>query len=61
MTHIAEAVGQQAGRSGLMVLCRSIFDLVNDFVRDEESSGAEKKPARYLKPDLLIVDDIGMK
>jgi DNA replication protein DnaC len=34
---------------------------VNDFVRDEAFSGAEKTLARHLKPDLLIVDDMGMK
>lgn len=60
-SHIAQALGQQAIRSGLTVLYRSIFDLVNDFVRDEAFSGAEKVLARYLKPDLLIVDDMGMK
>ncbi len=60
-SHIAQALGQQAVKSGLMVLYRSIFDLVNDFVRDEAFSGADKTLARYLKPDLLIVDDMGMK
>ncbi len=34
---------------------------MNDFVRDEAFSGAEKTLAPYLKPDLLIVDDMGMK
>src|SRR5262249_45970046 len=43
-----------------VVLYRSIFDLVRDFLQ-EDSLGDEKLLARYLKPDLLIVDDMGMK
>jgi len=60
-SHLAQAIGQKAVRSGMLVLYRSIFDLVNDFIRDEAFSGAEKVLAKYLKPDLLIVDDMGMK
>ena len=44
-----------------MVLYRSIFDVVRDFMHDEIVEGQEKILARYLKPDLLIVDDMGMK
>ena len=40
---------------------RSIFDLVRDFMREEDSGGVEKTLAKYLKPDLLIVDDMGLK
>jgi DNA replication protein DnaC len=40
---------------------RSIFDLVRDFLHDEAFDGQEKVLAKYLKPDLLIVDDMGMK
>ena len=40
---------------------RSIFDVVRDFLHDEAFDGQEKVLARYLKPDLLIVDDMGMK
>jgi len=43
------------------VLYRSIFDVVRDFLHDEAFAGQEKVLARYLKPDLLIVDDMGMK
>jgi DNA replication protein DnaC len=60
-SHIAQAIGQQAVRVGHIVLYRSIFDLVNDFIRDEAFSGDERVAARYLKPDLVIVDDMGMK
>ena len=43
------------------MLYRSIFDLVRDFLYDEAFEGEDKVLARYLKPDLLIIDDMGMK
>ena len=46
---------------GHTVLYRSIFDLVQDFVRDETFSGDDRAMTKYLKPDLLIIDDMGMK
>jgi len=58
---VVQAVGYQAIKQGFMVLYRSIFDLVRDFLHDEAFDGQEKVLARYLKPDLLIVDDMGMK
>ena len=48
-------------KQGLVVLYRSIFDVVRDFLHDEAAEGQEKILANYLKPDLLIVDDMGMK
>jgi DNA replication protein DnaC len=43
------------------VLYRSIFDLVRDFLRDEAFNQQDRVLRRYLKPDLLIVDDMGLK
>jgi DNA replication protein DnaC len=60
-SHLAQAIGQQAIRQGLTVRYRSIFDLVRDFLRDEAFAGQEKMLAQYLKPDLLIIDDMGIK
>lgn len=60
-SHIAQAIGFSAVQQGFHVLYRSIFDLVSDFVRDETFSGADRADARYLKPDLLVIDDMGMK
>ena len=53
--------GHAAIRSGLHVYYRSIFDVVRDFLNDEAMEGYEKTLQRYLKPDLLIIDDMGMK
>jgi DNA replication protein DnaC len=58
---VVQAVGYQAIKQGFVVLYRSIFDLVRDFLHDEAFDGQEKVLAKYLKPDLLIVDDMGMK
>ena len=35
--------------------------MVRDFLHDEALAGQDKVLARYLKPDLLIIDDFGMK
>lgn len=60
-SHLVQAIGYQAIKIGHSVLYRSIFDVVRDFLHDEAIGGEEKVLAKYLKPDLLIVDDMGMK
>ncbi len=60
-SHLAQAIGYQAIRSGLTVRYRSIFDLVRDFLADEAFVGVDKVLNQYLKPDLLIIDDMGIK
>lgn len=60
-SHLVQAIGYQAIKAGHVVLYRSIFDLARDFLHDEAFAGHDKVLARYLKPDLLIVDDMGMK
>jgi DNA replication protein DnaC len=60
-SHLCQALGYQAIKAGFVVLYRSIFDVVRDFLHDEAFAGQERVLARYLKPDLLIVDDMGMK
>jgi DNA replication protein DnaC len=60
-SHLAQALGHQAIKNGLVVLYRSIFDLVRDFLHDEALAGQDKTLDRYLRPDLLIIDDMGMK
>jgi len=60
-SHLAQAIGLHLIRSGWTVLYRSIFDAVRDMLHDEAFDGHEKVMTRYLKPDLLILDDMGMK
>ena len=60
-SHLAQALGYQAVKNGSTVLYRSIFDLVRDFLHDEALNQQDKIMERYLRPDLLIIDDMGMK
>jgi DNA replication protein DnaC len=60
-SHLVQAIGYQAIKCGFLVLYRSIFDVVRDFLHDETFDGEDKTMAKYLKPELLIVDDMGMK
>lgn len=58
---LVQALAYEAIKQGFVVLYRSIFDVVRDFLHDESLGGEERVLAKYLKPDLLIVDDMGMK
>ena len=60
-SHLVQAIGYQLIKLGYVVLYRSIFDVVRDFLQDEAMDGHERAMAKYLKPDLLIIDDFGMK
>jgi DNA replication protein DnaC len=60
-SHLAQAIGRKLVYMGVSVLYRSIFDAVRDFLHDEAFAGHDKIMARYLKPDLLILDDMGLK
>src|SRR5262245_21760219 len=60
-SHLVQCIGYHALKAGFVVLYRSIFDVVRDFLHDEALGGEDKVLARYLKPDLLIIDDMGMK
>jgi DNA replication protein DnaC len=58
---LVQAIGNQAIKQGFIVRYRSIFDVVRDFLHDEAFEGQEKVMSKYLKPDLLIIDDMGIK
>lgn len=58
---LAGLIAVAAIRSGFTVLYRSIFDVVRDFLHEDAWPGTEKVLNRYLKPDLLVIDDMGMK
>ena len=58
---LVQAIGYQAIKAGYTVLYRSVFDVVRDFLHDEALSAEDKVLSKYLKPELLIIDDMGMK
>ena len=60
-SHLVEALGRQLVRLGFVVLYRSIFDVVRDFLEDEAMLQTDRVLSKYLKPDVLIIDDMGMK
>ena len=60
-SHLAQALGYHALKAGFGVLYRSIFDLVRELQEEDALPAGHKALNRYLKPELLIVDDMGLK
>jgi DNA replication protein DnaC len=60
-SHLVQALGLQAIKQGHTVLYRSVFDVVRDFLHEEVQLTPEKMLTKYLKPELLVIDDMGMK
>jgi len=60
-THLAQAIGDEAIKQGFAVRYRSIFDLVADFLSEEALAQRDRILKQYLKPNLLIIDDMGLK
>jgi DNA replication protein DnaC len=60
-SHLAQAIGSEAIRGGFQVLYRSVFDLVRELTGEVTESAMARMLTRYLKPDLLIIDDMGLK
>jgi DNA replication protein DnaC len=60
-SHLVQAIGYHAIKSSFTVRYRPIFDAIRDFLQDEAFAGQENVMAKYLKPDLLIIDDMGIK
>lgn len=60
-SHLAQAIGWALIQAGYTALYRSIFDAVRDMLHDEAFEGHERIMSKYLKPDLLILDDMGIK
>ena len=60
-SHIVQAVGYHAIKANFTVLYRSVFDAVRELMADSVLEDQEKALKKYLKPDLLIIDDMGMK
>jgi len=60
-SHLAQAIGAEVAKSGKSVLYRSIFDVVAELLEDDLAERHHKIMTRYLKCDLLIIDDMGIK
>ena len=60
-SHLAQAIGYEAVKAGYSVLYRSVFDLVRDLLDEQTQAGESRLLKRYIKPDLLVIDDMGLK
>lgn len=60
-SHLAQAIGQHAIKAGFLVLYRSIFDLVRELQTQASPTEMDRALHRYLKPDLLLIDDMGLR
>lgn len=60
-SHLAQAIGHELIKTGKIVLYRSIFDILSDLRADVPDPKHVRTMKRYLKCDLLIIDDMGVK
>ena len=60
-SHLAQAIGYEAVKAGFVVLYRSIFDLVHELLDEQSQAGESRLLKKYIKPDLLVIDDMGLK
>jgi DNA replication protein DnaC len=60
-SHLVQAIGREVLKAGFLVLYRSIFDLVRELLTQETQIAESRLLNKYLKPDLLIIDDMGLK
>lgn len=60
-THLAQALGQEAARQGFDVLLVSVQKLLSHLNGGRADGSLERRLATYLRPDLLILDDFGLK
>lgn len=58
-THIAIALGHAACIGGHSVLFTTAVDIINTLAAAQSAGRLKREIARYLKPDLLIIDELG--
>jgi len=60
-SHLVQAIGYHAIKAGFQVYYTSIFDLVRDLQADQTPAQLEKTMGKFLSPELLVIDDMGLK
>jgi DNA replication protein DnaC len=60
-THLAEALAQEACRQDFQVLCINAYKLLQHLHGGRADGSLERRLKTYLRPDLLILDDFGLK
>jgi DNA replication protein DnaC len=60
-THLAQALGQEACRQGYDVLFVATHKMLQHLAAGRADNSVERRLAVYLRPDLLILDDFGLR
>lgn len=60
-THLSQALAQAAARQGFDVLFTSVQKMLAHLNGGRADGSLEKRLGNYLRPDLLILDDFGLK
>ena len=60
-SHLAQALGQRACRAGYSALYVAAHDLLTQLRASRADQSYDKKLARFASPDLLIIDDLGLR
>jgi len=60
-SHLAHALGHEACRRGYHVLCTSTHHMLSQLKAGRADDTYQRRLQNYLKPDLLIIDDFGLK
>lgn len=60
-SHLAQALGQRACRAGNTVLFTSAHDVFSQLRAARGDGTWDKRLARYTAPNLLIIDDLGLR
>jgi len=60
-SHLAQALGQEAARQGLDVLFTSVQKMLSHLNGGRADNSWERRINAYLRPELLILDDFGLK
>jgi DNA replication protein DnaC len=60
-THLAQAVAHEAARQGFEVLYTTADQLLRHLHAGRADGSTDQRLQRYLAPDLLVIDDFGLK
>jgi DNA replication protein DnaC len=60
-SHLAQAIAHQAARQGFAILLTTAHGMLKHLHAGRADGSQERRLASYLRPDLLIIDDFGLK
>jgi len=60
-THLSQALAQEAARQGFQVLFVNTHKMLQHLGGGRADNTLDKRLAAYLRPDLLVLDDFGLK